>query len=198
MKHIRFFTLTALALVMCVGNCFGQEQTTAPAAQAPQQDYATIYIYRHDYGLVASSVFLFFKKTRAVYFREGPAKPKQKNRKIAALRNKQYFVMHLPAGKYVFDTRMMWGNLELDVVAGREYYLWVDQGHSCPSEDPMMSGPSMCESRSASISSVPLEQWEKENDELKPIKKGDVKDRKLVIIPSGPPPNNQTDQAAAR
>ncbi len=183
---MKFFTLTILFLLMCSGKCLGQEQPLAPASQLPEQGHATVYVYRLDHGLVVSNVFLWFKKTRPVYFSErSDNEPKRKNRKIAALRNKQFFMMRLPAGKYVFDTRMMWGHLELEVVAGGEYYLWVDQGYNCPTEDPSMMGTTNCEGRSASVSSVPPEQWEKDKSVLQPIRSGDVKDRKLVIIPAG-------------
>ncbi len=191
MRNMRFFTLTILSLLMGIGNCVGQAQPPALASQSPEQGHATVYVYRLDDGLVVSNVFLWFKKTRPVYFSERLGDGvKRKHRKIAALRNKQYFMLRLPAGKYVFDTRMMWGNFELDVVAGGEYYLWVDQGNYCTTEDPMMMmGTTNCETRSASINSVPPERWGKAMSVLEPIRSGDVKDRKLVIIPPGPPSN---------
>ncbi len=191
MRNVRSFTLLTLSLLMCIGSSVGQEHPPAPASQLPEQCLATVYVYRLDEGVVAANLFLWFKKTRPVYFSERlSAGLKRKNRKIAALRNKQYFMLRLPPGKYIFDTRLMWGHAELDVAAGGEYYLRLDQGNDCPSEYPGMIGPPTCEDRSASIEGVSPERWAKDMATLRPIKSGDVKDRGLVIIPSGTPSNN--------
>jgi hypothetical protein len=176
---------------MCTGSSVGQERPPAPASQLPEQGRATVYVYRLDEGVIVANLFLWFRKTRPVYFSErSGAGLKRKNRKIAALRNKQYFMLRLPPGKYVFDTRSMRGHLEMDVVAGGEYYLRVDQGNDCPSEDPNMIGPPTCEDRNASIESVPPERWGRDMPMLKPISSGGVKDRGLVIIPPGQPSDN--------
>jgi hypothetical protein len=155
-----------------------------------------VYVYRLDDGVVVTNFFFWFRKTRPVYFSERlGAGLKRKNREIAALRNKQFFMVRLPPGKYILDTRSMWGHLEIDVVAGGEYYLWVEQGNDCPSEDPNMIGSSTCDSRNASIVSVSPERWGKDMSVLEPIRSGDVKDRSLVIIPPGPPSNTQSSGA---
>jgi hypothetical protein len=185
------FTLLIVSLLICVGNAVAQGSQPAPTRQIPEQRLATVYVYRLDEDMVVANFFLWFRKTRPVYFSEGPsASLRRKNRKIAALRNKQYLMLRLPPGTYVFDTRLMRGHLELHVVADGEYYLWLDQGNDCGDEDNDMIGPSTCEDRGASIKSVLPERWAKDRSMLKPIKSGDVEDRRLVIIPSGTPSNN--------
>lgn len=182
MRSIKFIVLTTFALSIFIGTAVGQ--TSSLDAQEEDQNLATIYVYRRDEGVTAGNFFFWFRKTRPVYFREKlDVAPAQKNRKIASLRNKQYFVMRLPKGKYIFDTRLS-DNLELDVVSGGEYYLWVDQGNDCPEEDGYMIGPPSCASSSAAVVPVSAERWKRDLRVLKPIKRGDVKDRKLVIIPA--------------
>ena len=194
---MKFFNLLILSLLMCIGSGVGQEHPPAPVSKLPEQGFATVYVYRLDEGNVVTNLFLWFKKTRSVSLSEqSSARHKQKSRKIAALRNKQYFMLQLPSGKYIFDTQSMWGNLKIDVVAGGEYYLRVDQGNDCPSEDPTMIGASTCESRNASITSVPPERWVNDSPVLQPIRSGDVKDRKLVIVPPGSPFNNSLQRTA--
>ena len=191
MRNVRPFTLLILSLLICIGSSVGQEHPPAPAPQLPEQSPATVYVYRLDEGVVVANLFLWFRKTRPVYFSERLTGGfKRKNRKIAALRNKQYFMLRLPPGKYIFDTRLMWGHAELDVAAGGEYYLRLDQGNDCGSEEPGRIGPPTCEDRSASIERVSPERWAKDMTMLRPIKRGDVKDRGLVIIPPDMPSNN--------
>jgi hypothetical protein len=187
MRNVTFFALLMLSFLICTGSIVGQERTTAPASQLPQQGLATVYVYRLDEDGVVTNFFFWFRKTRPVYFSERPGGLKRKNREIAALRNKQYFMMRLRPGKYIFDTRSMWRHLELEVVAGGEYYLWVDQGCDCGYDD------SSDENRNAAIVSVSPERWRNAISALKPIKSGDVKDRQVVIIPPGPPPNKSLD-----
>ena len=191
MRNIRRLTLSIMSLLICTGVGTAQEQPSAPSGQLSEQGLATVYVYRLDEGVVAANLFLWFKKTRPVYFREHLSDgPKQKNKKIAALKNKHYFILRLPPGKYIFDTRLMWGNLKLEVAAGGEYHLRLDQGNDCPSEDPdYWFVQSTCESRSAAIERVSPERWRADMSALKPIKRGEVKDKRLVLIPSGPPSN---------
>ena len=149
--------------------------------------------------MVVSNLFFWFKKTRPVYFGERPGPgPGQKTRKIAALRNKQYFMLRLPPGKYVFDTQSMRGHLEIAVAAGTEHYLRVDQGNDCGDDDDVVhtdvSNP--CEDKNASIESVPPERWSRDSRALKPIKSGDVRDRGLVTVPPGAPMTSGVQRSA--
>src|SRR5215208_6668216 len=124
MLNARPFTLLIPSLLMCIGSSVGQEHLPAPASQLPGQSLATVYVYRLDEGVVVGNLFFWFRKTRPVYFSERlSAGLNRENRKLAALRNKQYFMLRLPPGKYIFDTRLMRGHVELDAAAGGEYYL---------------------------------------------------------------------------
>jgi hypothetical protein len=193
MRNVSPFTLLILCLLMRIWSSVGQGRPPVPAPQLPGQGLATVYVYRLDEGVVVTNLFLWYRKTRPVYFSEQPsAGLKRKNRKIAELRDKQYFMLRLPPGKYIFDTRSMRGHLEMDVVAGGEYYLWVDQGNDCADDegDIPTAVANPCESRNASIVSVPPERWREAMSKLKPIRSGDVRDRRLVIIPPGLQSNN--------
>src|SRR5215831_5430823 len=176
MRYLILVGLAGLCLLICIASIAGQERTTATASPLPPPELATVYVYRRDEGGVVTSLFLPFKKTRAVYFSERLGGIKRKNRKIAALRNRQYFMMRLPPGKYIFDTAGMWKHLELDVVENGKYYLWVDQGCDCGYED------STEDDRNAEIVSVSAERWGWAIPSLQPIKNGDVKDRRVVIV----------------
>ncbi len=186
MRNMRSIALIILSWLICAGSGVAQGPPSGATSQTSHQDLTTVYVYRYDEGTV---VLGFLIKTRPVYFNDRSGSgPKPENIKIAGLRNKRYFVLRLPPGKYNFDTRLMWGRLELEVAAGSEYYLRLDQGNDCPSEDPAYAYlPPTCEDRTASIHPVSRERWEKDKSVLDPIKSGDVKDRRLVIIPTGPP-----------
>jgi hypothetical protein len=184
MQNLRLFTLLILCWLMGSGSIVGQPQAPVSATQSPDPGLATVYVYRLDESAVASNLFFWFKKTRPVYFSERLGGVKRKNRTIASLRNKQYFMVRLPPGKYIFDTRATYGNLELDVVAGLNYYLWVDQGSDCPDSDSIGF---QCDSRNASVVIATVDRWQMATFQLKPIKSGNVKDRQLVIVPPGPP-----------
>ena len=186
MHNIQRLILLIVSLLICIGVVTAQQQPSAPGSQSSKQGLATVYVYRRDEGVIAANFFLWFKKTRPVYFREYLSDgSKQKNKKIASLKNKHYFILRLSPGRYIFDTQMA-GNFKLEVAAGAEYHLRLDQGNDCPEEDSGYSPlPSGCQSTNASIVRVSPERWMQEMSVLKPIKSGDVKDRKLVIIPTG-------------
>jgi hypothetical protein len=187
---MRRITLLIMSLLICAGSAVAQGSQPAPSRQTQETSLATVYVYRLDEDMVVANFFLWFRKTRPVYFSErSSAGLKRKNREIAALRNKQYFMLRLAPGTYIFDTRLMSGHLELNVAPGRTYYLWVDQGYDCGDDDDSTIGPPSCEDRSASVEIVSPERWAKDGPRLKPIERGDVKDRGLVIIPPGPPSN---------
>lgn len=199
MRNIQRLTLSIMSLLICTVVGTAQEQPSAPSSQLSEQSLATVYVYRLDEGVVVANLFFWFRKTRPVYFREHLSdEPNQKNKKIAALKNKHYFILRLPPGKYIFDTRLMWGNLKLEVAAGGEYHLRLDQGNDCPDEDSDYTTiQSPCQSKNASIERVSPEQWRKDMSVLKPIKSGEVKDRRLIIIPTGPPSNNSMRPTAS-
>lgn len=94
----------------------------------------------------------------------------------------RYLLLKLAPGSYVFDTRMMHGKLRLDLAAGDVRYLRWDHGEECPTEDPIY-GPPTCEGRAAGIYEMAPDIGEREITRMKPIDKGDVKDRRLVIVP---------------
>jgi hypothetical protein len=170
-----------MLLLLCAG--IGRAQATAPSP-ASNKDLATVYVYRLDDGIVA---FWFLSKTLPVYLGErANTRDEQKKIKIAMLKNKRYFMVRLPPGKYTFDTRLMRGHLDLEIAAGGEYYLRLDRGNDCLDEDSNYTSiPNPCVDANPSVMSVPSERWRAEKLKLKPIKAGDVKERKLVIIPSG-------------
>jgi hypothetical protein len=171
--------LLLMLLLLCGGAARAQQVSVAGSSD---KDLATVYVYRLDEGTV---VLGFLSKTLPVYLGErDKAVGQQKKIKLAGLKNKRYFMLRLPAGRYVFDTRLMWGHLNLEVAAGGEYYLRLDRGNDCPSEDPDYNYlPSTCVDRNPFVESVSPAQWSEEMTRLKPVTAGDVKERKLVIIP---------------
>lgn len=186
-KNFRSTALLILSLQVCIGTTFSQPPRRAAPAQLHENGLATVYIYRFDEDTVVSNLFFWFIKARPVYFGDPPSQgAKPSYRKIAALRNKEYFLMRLPARTYIFKTRSMWGRLEIDLAAGFEYHLWVDQGKDCPTEDPTW-GPPSCEDRTASITKVTSDRWLEHKTSLRPIRNKQAKDRSLVLIPPASP-----------
>jgi len=182
MGIIRVVILTAL----CVGA--GRAQSPTPAGPAPAnaaRGRATVYVYRVD----VTGLFWPFRSTLPVYFgRAGAGAYKQRN--IAGLREKRYFSMSLEPGLYSFDTRGMPDKLWLDVEAGGEYYLRMNEGDGCerrPYYDPDIKYD--CDGVTpAAIEQIEPEKARAEMLEARPIRKGQAKDRKLVNIPAGPLP----------
>lgn len=170
-------------LLMSIATSFAPSsfsQTPGPPSTEPQLELATIHVYRRDRDLVA---FWFLTKTLPVYFGDH-GQALRELPKIAGIRNKQYFVMRVPAGNYYFDTYRMSGKLELDLAAGGEYYLRVDRGRDCAGGtacDPYDRDG--CEDRNPSIEIVPPAVAIEEMSSLKPIAAKNIKDRKLVSIP---------------
>lgn len=178
-----------IALILLCG-LLAQAQEAAPksAPQLSEKEFGTVYVYRKDYDVV---VLWFLTKTLPVYFTEDAG---VKQRKIAGLRKKSYFMLRLPPGDYFFDTTRMRGKLKLEVAAGGEYYLRLDQGQDCPSNDCM--GPSDCEDRNPSVEIMSPERGRQEILKVKPIQPKHVRDRKLVIIPPGQPANDRVQPTA--
>ena len=174
--------LLGTLLLLCTPFGCAQEIAASPVPQASQTNLATVYVYRLDEGIPG---FWFLMKSLPVYLGERiNTRNNQKKTRIAMLKNKRYFMVRLTPGKYLVDTRWMWGRLELEVAAGSEHYLRLDRGNDCPSEDSNITSiPDPCEASDPFVMSVPKERWRAERIKLKPIKAGDVKDRKLVIIP---------------
>ncbi len=183
-------SLLIVSLLSCAVSAVAQRGEPTP--QRPEPNLATVYVYRLDEDTIVANFFLWLKKTRPVYFGERAGGLKRENRRIASLRNKEYFMMRLPPGTYVFDTRLMHGHLELNVVAGSAYYLWVDQGNDCGDNGDTTFGLPTCADRSASVEVVSPARWAADSPRLKPVERGDVKDRRLVIIPPGAPSNSGT------
>ncbi len=143
------------------------------------QAEATVYAYRLDYDPFLYS--FIFSRRLSVKFAPAAGDPKELP-PIASLKNKRYLLLKLAPGSYLFDTRMMHGKLRLDLAAGDVRYLRWDHGEECPTEDPAY-GPPTCEGRAAGIYEMASSIGEREITRMKPIGKGDVKDRKLVTIP---------------
>lgn len=175
---ICLFTL----MLLCAALAHAQET----ARQVSEKEPATVYVYRFDYDWNVP----LFNRTLPVYFAEGEG---AKQRKIAGLRKKRYFMLRLPPGSYLFDTQKMRGKLKLLIEAGGEYYLRVDQGMDCPSSCDVNSD---CSDRFQSIEVMPPERARKEMLKVKPLKPNNVQDRKLVIIPPEKPAVNQTSSSA--
>jgi hypothetical protein len=148
--------------------------TPAPAGSA------RIYVYRWDYDSFIYA--LVFNRTLSVKFAEAAGAPKELPT-IAGLRKKRYFFMDVAPGKYVFDTRGMTGKLEIEVAAGETRFLRLDQGKECPSEDTTSGLPPSCEDRPASVNLMFTDVARTEMLGVKPIKKGDVSARNLVMVP---------------
>ena len=183
MRNIRQASFLVTLLLFCAGIGRAQETPPSPAPPASDKDLATVYVYRLDDGIVA---LWFLSRTLPVYLGERVNTRSEQKKKIAMLKNKRYFMVRLPSGKYTFDTRLMRGHVDLEVAAGGEYYLRLDRGNDCIDEDyNYTSVANPCVDSNPSVMSVPSERWSADKLKLKPIKVGDVKDRKLVIIPLG-------------
>ena len=171
-------------LLLCAGIARAQVTLPSSAPATPDKNLATVYVYRLDEGIPG---FWFLMKRLPVYLGERlNTRDNQKKTKIAMLKNKHYFMVRLTPGKYVVDTKWMWRRLELEVSAGGEYYLRLDRGNDCPDEHfNITSIPDPCEASDPFVTSVAPERWRAEKLQLRPIKAGDVKARKLVIIPPG-------------
>lgn len=191
-RYIRQAILLATLFLLGAGT--GRAQATPQSTDPPpsEKDLATVYVYRYDYGIVFPG-FWFLNKTLPVYFGEG-AYPRMRLRKIAGLRKKRFFMMRLPPGAYSFDTRRMSGKLKLEVAAGGEYYLRVDQGQDAP-DDTDVLGQRTSEGRTAGLDIMPPEVAREQLRKVEPIKPKNVQDRKLVIIPPAAPANNGMPRA---
>ena len=177
MKHVRQATL--LVTFLLIGAAAGRAQEEAvpgAASTARGKDLVTVYIYRYD-----SHGNLLFNQALPVSYGEGPPHG-VKLRKIAGLRKKRYFTMRLPPGTYSFDTTGMSGKLKLEVAAGGEYYLRLDEGDYCVGENDTFSDKK-CEIKKTAIFVETPEQARGHLSGVKPIEPNDVRDRKLVIIP---------------
>lgn len=153
---------------------------TAPIASPAAEGRATVYIYRVD----NTGLFWPFRSSLPIYFGQvGVGEYKQRN--IADLREKRYFMMRLEPGTYTFDTRGMPEKLWLELKAGDEYYLRVDEGDGCERRPYDPDAKFDCNGVTpASIKRMESEKARAEMREAKPISKDQAKDRSLVIIPN--------------
>jgi hypothetical protein len=179
MSIIRVVLLASL----CIGAAQAQSTisaSTAPTTSPAAEGRATVYIYRVD----VTGLFWPFRSTLPIYFgRGGVGEDKQRN--IADLREKRYFMMSLEPGSYTFDTRGMPDKLWLELKGGDEYYLRVDEGHGCERRPYDPDAKFDCNGVTpASIKRMEPEKARAEMREAKPINKGQAKDRNLVIIPN--------------
>lgn len=183
----RTILFTALLLLHAVRISAQEPQPKAAAPEATENNFAAVYVYRIDSGSV---VFWFLTRTMAIKFGTRVNSEPQR-REIAGLKNKRYFILRLPPGKYNFKTEQMYGSLDLEVAANTEYYLRADQGFDCPSEPPNHIGVPSCVSETPSIYVVPPDKGRAEIVKTKPIKLKNVKDKKLVVVPpeAGAAPN---------
>ncbi|MBV9960150.1 MAG: hypothetical protein JO360_17120 [Acidobacteria bacterium] len=176
--------LVCLWLLLCACAACAQQGSASAAAVTGDKELATVYVYRLDEGTV---VLKFLSKTLPVYLGEREQDGDVgKKLKLAGLRNSRYFMLRLRPGKYVFDTRLMWGHLNLEVAAGQEYYLRLDRGNDCPSVDPddkYLAPISTCEDRNPFVESVTPGRWSEAMKLLKPVTAKEVGERQLVIIP---------------
>lgn len=146
-----------------------------------QDNKATVYLYRKDYDFFIYS--FVFSRTMSVRFAVADAdEAPNELPKIAGLRNKRFMILKLDPGRYWLDTREMNGKLEVELAAGDEKFIRLDQGYSCPTEDNTF-GSSSCESRPAGMFVMWSRDARNEMAKMKPISKGDVDDPKLVTIP---------------
>lgn len=192
--------LLVAALLLCVGSVGAQGPAEGPAPDAGEKGHATIFVYRRDVISIWSPLW-FLHKNLPVYVgertKEGKWLPKVK---VASLKNKRYFLLRLPAGSYRFDTRGDSGHFGLDVEAGGEYFLRLDRGSDCPSEDPnyAWSDSNKCEGSNPHFEKMQGSDPDASRTKLKPVKPGDVKDRGRVIIPPAEPPNDAKRPDAKR
>lgn len=187
---MRSLKLMFLAIVMLSSALLAQEpsQPTQPSPASglrqPNDGLATVYLYRKDYDPFIYS--FIFSRTMSVKFADAETASKDLP-KIAKLRKDRYMILKLRPGSYLFDTREMDDKLKLDLKAGDERYLRFDQGYNCPSESEETKNiPHLtptCEERRASIFEMSADDGRGELAKMKPIGKGDVKNRSLVIIP---------------
>jgi len=146
-----------------------------------QGNKATVYLYRKDYDPFIYS--FVFSRTMSVRFAVADSEEAPKELpKIAGLRKNRFMILKLDPGRYWLDTREMNGKLEVELAAGDEKFIRLDQGYSCPSDDNTF-GISSCESRPAGMFVMWSRDARKEMAKMKPISKGDVDDLKLVTIP---------------
>ena len=177
--------LLLVASLLLVTGLFGYAQTTTPSTTAgpvaatPESTFATIHVFRQDREFFAWG---FLIRTLPIYFGER-VDARGKLPKIAGIRNQRYFVMRIPAGKYLFDTQKMRGKLELEVAAGGEYYLLVDHGLDCPGVSPSVSEDAECYNRNPSIEIAQRDEALPVIAILKPIDRKHIKDAKLVSVP---------------
>jgi hypothetical protein len=178
--------LLLVASLLLVPGVFGHAQTSAPtpvtdpASAAAGQSFATIHIFRQDREYFAWG---FLLRTLPIYFGERVG-ANGKIPKIAGIRNKEYFVMSVPAGKYLFDTQKMKGKLELEVAAGGEYYLAVDHGYDCPGVSPDPQIDAECDNRNPGIEIVQANEALPEIAKLMPISPKNNKAPKLIVTPA--------------
>ena len=136
-------------LAVCLALC-----SLSSPAQSADEKLATVYIYQgwHSWTL--------WKKTFPVLVDE---------KEIAKLDRRIYLVAKLPPGKHRFQTKnRRAGSVELEVEAGKVYYLRMEAERSAIRPHPRLSATGK-------------EQAEADLRQMKPISFQDIKDHSIVV-----------------
>lgn len=173
MKHLIKLSILALFMASAVSLCEAQNSSAAPAASptspataqentntAPvaPSDKATVYVYRYK-KYVGSAL------EPSVYCDEV---------QLARMDNGRFFVMHLSPGKHTFRSTDRQTGIEINVEAGREYYIRVD------------ISPGFFKGQGA-LTLMQNEQGAYEIKKLKPLAASKIKDRTMVVVTTNAP-----------
>ena len=170
-----------LTVVMLV---LGMMAAAVPAAA--QKQTGEVYLYRKDREYFLYS-FIFTRKL-PVWFAD-PTGDIEAHRTIASLKRGRYFKLSLSPGTYFFDTKYFSGSAKIELAAGERQFLRFDHGTYCGSEDKdrkTWETPS-CEEKDPYIEVMTEAEALTDLMKLKPISKGDVKEKGFVIVPTTPP-----------
>lgn len=175
MKNL--FSKIVIAMVIAAG---------AVIPSVAQADAAEVYVYRKDRDFYVYS-FIFTKRL-PVWFADASGRIEDK-RTLASLKQGRYFKLSLPPGTYFFDTRHFSGSTKIELAAGERRFLRLDHGTRCGTADDNSPGweAGGCTSKSPYIEVMPETDALAHFAHLKPIDKGDVKERNFVTIPTAPP-----------
>ena len=179
-KKSRTF-LVILFLLFCAKSNFAQQSVNQNSDTAGKE-LATIYVYRVETGALFLALFGITKTISVDFGTRVNDKPVRSE--IAGLKKKRYFKMKLPSGKYNFKAELMNGSLDLEVEAGKVYYLRVEGGVQCPKRDPLddLLGTPQCNSDNPLIRQVTFDKGSNEILKAKPIQPKNIKDKSLVFV----------------